>query len=170
VGRQVAPYNLNKIKLGLFSWLVHTALIMNPSTITAQQLRQAADIQEKIQALQAELNQILGAPVTAYDGEVPAVSQRKTHTMSAAGRAAIAAAARARWARVKGTAPKRKLSAAGLANIRAGVAKRMAAAMGTNPAAKPVRKRKVSAAGRARLSAMAKARWKKAKAAGKSRL
>jgi hypothetical protein len=45
------------------------------------------------------------------------------------------AAQKARWARIKGTAPseeaapkkKRKMSAEGLANIRAGVAKRMAA-------------------------------------------
>ena len=36
--------------------------------------------------------------------------------------------------------------------------------------AKPKAKRKVSAAVRKRLSEMAKARWKKAKAAGKSRL
>jgi hypothetical protein len=143
---------------------------MNLITLTAKQLRQAADIQEKIQSLQQELNQILGATAKTTDGELPDGRRKKKRKMSAAGRAAIAAAARARWAKIKGTAPKRRLSAAGLANIRAGVAKRMAAQKGAKPAAKSARKRNVSPAARARLSAMAKARWKKAKAAGKSRL
>jgi hypothetical protein len=58
------------------------------------------------------------------------------------------------------------MSAQGLANIRAGVAKRMAAQ--GKAVQKP--KRKVSAAGRAALSAAAKARWAKVKKAGKSRL
>jgi len=143
---------------------------MNPITITAQQLRQAANIQEQIQSLQKELTQILGGQVETKAGELPPERQAKKRKISAAGRAAMAAAARARWASAKGTAPKRRLSAAGIANIRAGVAKRMAALKGTKPAVNPVRKRKVSAAGRARLSALAKARWAKAKKAGKARL
>jgi hypothetical protein len=61
---------------------------------------------------------------------------------------------------------KRRLSAQGLANIRAGVRKRLAAKAKT--ARHP--KRKFSAAGRARLAALAKARWAKAKKAGRSRL
>ena len=137
---------------------------MNPITITAQQLRQAADIQEKIQSLQKELNQILGATVESAPSESP-----KKRKMSAAGRRAIAAAAKARWAKIKGTAPKRKLSAQGIANIRAGVARRMAA-RGKASAAKPVRKRNLTAAGRAALSAAAKARWANAKRAGKTKL
>jgi len=98
--------------------------------------------------------------------------------MSAAARAAIGAATRARWARIKGTAApeepaqkpsngkrKRKLIAQGLAAIRAGVAKRMAGR------GKAVQKPKIrrSAAWRAAVSAAAKARWAKAKRAGKSR-
>ncbi len=143
---------------------------MNPITITAQQLRQAANIQERIQSLQKELSQILGATTVAVEGPSPRGRRKKRRVMSAAGRAAIAAVARARWARIKGTAPKRRLSAQGLANIRAGVAKRMAAMRAGKPAAKPAPKRKISPAARARLSALAKARWKNAKAAGKSRL
>ena len=91
--------------------------------------------------------------------------------MSAAGRAAIAAAARARWAKIKGAAPKRKLSAQGLANIRAGVRKRLAAqtkAGATKPAKKT--KKHFSAAARAALAAAIKARWAKAKAANRSKL
>ena len=94
--------------------------------------------------------------------------------MSAAGRARIAAAAKARWAKIKGTAPatkparkaKRRLSAQGLANIRAGVAKRMAAQ--GKAVQKP--KRYISPAGKAAISAAAKARWAKARKARKSTL
>jgi hypothetical protein len=112
---------------------------MNPINLTPAQLRKAANIKEKIQSLQKELNQILGASASAATTEAP----RKKWKMSAAGKAKIAAAARARWARIKGA---------------------------KSPSAKPAPKRKMSAAAKARLSAMAKARWKKVKAAGKSRL
>jgi hypothetical protein len=145
---------------------------MNPFELTPGQLRKAANIQEKIQSLQKELNQLLGASASAANSEKP--KKRKRRGMSAAGRKAIAAAQKARWAKIKGTAPeakpvpkaKRKMSAKGLANIRAGVAKRMAAR------GKAVQKPKIqrSAAWRAAISAAAKARWAKAKAAGKARL
>jgi hypothetical protein len=114
---------------------------MNSSilSLTPRQLRRAADIQERIASLQGELNQLFGEAATPAAAEKP-----KRWTMSAAGRARIAAAARARWA------AKREQS----------------------PVAKPARKkkRKVSAAGRARLSALAKARWAQAREQGKSRL
>ena len=73
-----------------------------------------------------------------------AVDPKKKRKMSAAGRAKIAAAARARWAKVKGQ----------------------------KPDTKPVKKarRKMSAASRAKIAAAARARWKKAKAAGKKTL
>ncbi len=76
-----------------------------------------------------------------------------------------------------GRRKRRKLSAQGIANIRAGVAKQMAkkaggatqaAAAGDGGAAEP--RRHMSPAAKARLSAIAKARWKKARAAGKIRL
>lgn len=89
--------------------------------LTPQQLRKAADIQEKIQSLQKKLNQILGATAEPAPSEAP-----KKRRMSAAGRRAIAAAAKARWAAIKAKkgkpvqkAKKRKMSAQGLANIRA---------------------------------------------------
>ena len=105
--------------------------------ITPQQLRKAADLQEKIQSLQKELGQILGG-----SDETAAIKGPKKRRMSAAGRARIAAAAKARWAKIR-----------------------------AKKAVKVERpKRKISAAGRARLAALAKARWAKVKAAGKSRL
>jgi|SRR5208282_2519934 len=135
--------------------------------ITPTQLRKAADIQERIQSLQEELGQLLGGSGPSETATTEAPRKRK---FSAAARARMRAAQKARWGRIKGTAPslkpKRKLSAQGLANIRAGVAKRMAAK--GKAVQKP--KRKFSAAGRAALSAAAKARWAKVKAAGKSRL
>ena len=105
--------------------------------LTSSQLRRAADIKDKIESLQKELARLLGST----DG---VAAPRKRRKMSAAGRRKIAAAARARWAKVKGL----------------------------KSAAKPIKKarRKMSAAWRAKISAAAKARWKKAKAAGKKTL
>ena len=62
--------------------------------------------------------------------------------MSAAGRAKIAAAQKARWAKVKNAAAKPVVKA-------------------------PAKKRKMSAAAKAKLSAAAKARWAKVKATPK---
>jgi hypothetical protein len=145
---------------------------MNITNLTPQQLRKAADIQERIQSLQSELNSILGggeASTPAQATEPP--TKPKKRKMSAAGRAAIAAAARARWAKVKGTAPsakpaqkpKKKLSAQGIANIRAGVAKRMAAQ--GKAVQKPKQKRKMTAAWKKALERAWAARRAKGKAA-----
>jgi hypothetical protein len=143
--------------------------------ITPTQLRKAADIQEKIQSLQKELGQLLGGDVSTPAQTTEAPKKRK---FSAYIRAKMRAAQKARWAMIKGTAPepepapapkKRKMSAQGLANIRAGVAKRMSA-QGKAPEAKPVKKarKKISAAGLANIRAAQKARWAKAKTAGKA--
>jgi hypothetical protein len=108
--------------------------------LNSKQLRKAADLKDKIQSLENELQRILGASIKP----VATVAQKKKHKMSAAGRARIAAAARARWAKVKGR----------------------------KSATKPVKKarRKMSAAARAKIAAAATARWKKAKAQGKNSL
>jgi hypothetical protein len=109
--------------------------------ITPQQLRKAANIQEKIQSLQKEFGQLLGGP--AETAAIAAPRKPKKRKISAAGIARIVAATKARWAKIRAR--------------KAGKAVQ-----------KP--KRKMSAAARARLSALAKARWAKAKKAGKSRL
>src|SRR5208283_965498 len=97
--------------------------------LSAQQLRRAATIKEQIQSLENEFQRILGTSIKP----VAAVALKKKRKMSAAGRAKIAAAARARWAKVKGR----------------------------KSAVKPVKKarRKMSAAGRAKMAASARARW-----------
>jgi len=105
------------------------------SSLTSAQLRRAAGLKEKIDALNKKLASILGGSAPA-----PAKAPKKRR-MSAAGRAKIAAAQKARWAKAKGVR-----------------------------SAKPAKKRKMSAAAKARISAAAKARWAKAKAAGKKSL
>jgi hypothetical protein len=111
------------------------------TSLTPQQLRRAANVKEKIDALQEQLSQLLGAPAPAPATTAKAPRRRK---ISAAGIARIRAAQRARWAAIK------KAKGRG------------------RPA--PIRKRKMSAAGRARLVALARARWAKVKAAGRKHL
>ena len=93
----------------------------------------------------------------------------------------MAAAQRARWAKINGTAPtdakpgkkKRKMSAAGRAAIVAGQKARWAKIKGNDAAPEPAkakRDRRSSPATRAKLAAAAKARWAKARAAGKTAL
>jgi hypothetical protein len=104
------------------------------SSLSAQQLRRAAAIKEQIDALQSELGKILGGASESGNGR---------RTMSASARARIAAAQKARWAKVKG-------NSAGKSN--------------------GSRRRRMSPAARAKIAAAAKARWAKAKAAGRKSL
>jgi hypothetical protein len=131
--------------------------------LTPKQLRKAANLQEKIQSLQGDLNQILGSQGSASAQSNEGPTKRK---FSASARARMRKAQKARWAKIKGRKPKKKMSAKGLANIRAGVLKRMK----NQGRATRKPKRKMSAAGRAALAAAAKARWAAAKAAGKTSL
>ena len=90
------------------------------TNLTPQQLRRAADVKERIDALQSELNELLGqAPAPA------AVAAPKRRQISAAGIARIRAAQRARWAAIRKAKPgakpawKRKISPAGRARLAA---------------------------------------------------
>jgi len=118
---------------------------MSSINLSVTQLRQAADLKEKIQALENELSQVLGSTATTAAAKVP----KKKGGMSAAGKAKIAAAQKARWAKVKAAKP-------------------AAATVKTVVATKPAKKKFVmSAAAKAKISAAAKARWAKIKAAKK---
>ena len=68
------------------------------ASLSAKQLRRAADIKDKIQSLEKELEQILGSLIKPAAPAVP----KKRRKMSAAGRARIATAQKARWAKIKG--------------------------------------------------------------------
>lgn len=156
--------------------------------LSAQQLRAAADLQEKIQGLQNELNQALGTESHGRTALEPVISEapaepmmgRKKRNITAAGRAAMAAAGRARWAKVKaakspGTPEpekpkkKRKMTEAwrqALARAHAARRAKARAASSLVPAEKSA-KRKVKLS-EAKLKALAKARearWAKVRAA-----
>lgn len=67
------------------------------SELTVAQLRAAANLKERIAALQKKLDALLGAAAK------PAVAKpaKQKRIMSAAARARIAAAQKARWAKVR---------------------------------------------------------------------
>jgi hypothetical protein len=109
---------------------------MNLKDLSSGQLRRAAAIKDQIDALTTQLDRILGS---TSEGASPVRKRRK---MSAAAKAKIAAAQRARWAKQRGA--------------------------GAKATAKP--RRKMSAAVCKRLAQLAKARWAKAKAAGRKTL
>jgi hypothetical protein len=119
---------------------------------TLQQLKRGMAIAEQIGRLEAEMAAILGklpaarSSTEATDASVStAPKARKKGRLSAAARERIAAAQRARWAKLK--------------------AKKTPAA----PAKPAKKKRTLSAAARAKLAALMKARWEaKKKAAADS--
>jgi hypothetical protein len=76
------------------------------TTLSPKALRKAADLQEKIQSLQEELSQLLGGQVStpAQLTEAP----KKKWKFSAASRAKMRKAQKARWAKIKGTMPSAK--------------------------------------------------------------
>ena len=133
---------------------------MTMTNLSLVQLRQAVSIKERIDGLQAELNQLLGksapaalaAPVALAASVSAPTDGRRGRKRSAAARARMAAAQRARWAtKAPVAAPKAAPKAAPFA-----------------PAKK--RKRNFSPEALARISAAAKARWAKVRASGKRRL
>jgi hypothetical protein len=115
--------------------------------LTSKQLRHAASLRERIEALEKELTDVLGVTTEPTVAPVP-VAKRRKRRFSAATRAKMAAAQQARWA-------SRKAGASVVAKAPV-------------PVKKP--KKQLSAAARAKLAAAAKARWAKVKAAGKKRL
>ena len=112
--------------------------------LTSTQLRQAANLKEQIAGLEKQLAAILGS------GTEAAVKPVKKGGMSAAGRARIAAAAKLRWAKIRAAKGK-------------SVAEKVIKAVkkSAKPAVvKPTKKKfKMSAAAKAKLSVLMKARW-----------
>lgn len=160
---------------------------MNIASLTATQLRQAAELQEQIAALETQLAGLLGGeiPLPAQAPEPAEPAKPGKHTMSPAHKAKIRAAQKLRWAKynaAKGKpavqsapvkpAKKGGMSAAGRARIAAAQKLRWAkvkAGKTEQPAkaeTKPV-KRKMSAAGRAAIAAGARARWARVRAGKK---
>ena len=71
---------------------------MSIATLSSAQFRRAAEIKDTMADLERELNQLLGGAVATKPVETVA---KKRRTMSAAGRKRVAAAQRARWAKLK---------------------------------------------------------------------
>jgi len=111
---------------------------MNLHDLTINQLKRATAIKERIEALNKELRSILGASAKSE------ATPKRTGAMSASVKRKIAAAQRARWANLRRDKP---------------------ATRSVKPAAK-AKKKTVSPATKAKLSAKLKAFWA-AKKAGK---
>ena len=111
----------------------------NLLSLSSAQLKRAAAIKDQIEELNQELAGLLGSTAAATK---PAKGAKKGG-MSAAGRARVAAAQRARWAKINAAKPAAKA---------------------------PAKKKKftMSAAAKAKISAAAKARWAKVRAAKKA--
>jgi hypothetical protein len=116
------------------------SIMTNLSTIPVKQLKRAIAIRERIDKLQSKLADVLGEA-----GEAPVATTGGRRRMSAAARARISAAQKARWARQKGENNSAAASA-------------------------PAIRRKMSPAARAKIAAAARARWAKAKAANRNSL
>ena len=100
--------------------------------LSTNKLKRIIALKQQIEKLSAKLESIAGGSAAPVGGP-----PKRTWKMSAAGRAKISAAAKARWAKAKGA---------------------------VKPAKK---KNKMSAAGRARIAAAQRARWAKIHAAKK---
>lgn len=78
---------------------------MNIMDISTAELRRALRVKEQIESLQKELNSLLGVSNGGRRGRMVSngvtLGRRPRRRMSAAARARIAAAQRARWAKVK---------------------------------------------------------------------
>jgi hypothetical protein len=148
---------------------------MNITDLTTAQLQRIITVKQQIEDLQSQLESIA-------DGGRPGPGRPKgKRRMSAAARRAIAAGARARWAKIKGTGAisepakaKRKLSPAHKRKLIKALAKarkiRLARSTASKSTPKAKKDRRSSPATRAKLAAAAKARWAKARLEGKKTL
>lgn len=130
---------------------------MSMINLTSTQLRKAADLKDQISSLQMQLTTLLGGSKTLAPAATIKPVLAKKGAMSAAGKARIIAAQKARWAKIKAAKAKS-----------APVAK---AVVAPKPVAKAVKLavvkkgRVISAEARAKMAAAAKLMWVKIKAA-----
>jgi len=130
--------------------------------LSVEQLHQAADLKEQIEALQKQLSQLTGPPTKSVAAPVAAKVPKKKGGMSAAGRARLVSFQKARWAKIKAAKP-----AAAAVKVTKVVAPARPAVK-VSVVATPVKKKfTMSAAAKAKISAATKARWAKVKAAKK---
>ena len=111
---------------------------MNLTDLSTAQLRSALQIKEQIESLEQQLTSLLSGQIVNRKSPIVHGGRRGRRTMSPAARARIAAAQRARWAKLKRNS--------------------------SSSAAAPRKRRKMSPAGRAAIAAAARARWAKYRA------
>ena len=80
-------------------------------SISIETLKEAISLKEKITALETRLSKILGGGEVPTPFFKPEPAKRRRRKMSASARAKIAAAQRARWAKLKGTKTKNDAAA-----------------------------------------------------------
>ena len=138
------------------------------TSISLDTLNEALEIKESIAALEARLENILTG-----GGDLPfpfsLIVDKGPKTKSAAHRAKLAASARARWAKIKGTSTpadkpvvksgRKPMSAAAKAKISAAAKARWAKVKGTSTLAPVKKKGGITPEGRARIVAALKKRW-----------
>ena len=110
------------------------------NNLSIGQLKEAIQVKEQIEKLEARLRQLLGGQTTA----APTPAKRGPRKMSAEARAKIGAAAKARWAKTKAVAAPVAKSAPKAAKKKGGL----------------------TTEGRAKLAAAMKARWAARKKGG----
>ena len=120
------------------------------STPSTEQLKRAIVILEQIDKLEADLKAVLsGAESTTVPQASPVVKLSKKRKMSAAGRANIIAAQKARWDKINGS--------------KVATTDQPAPTAKAPKAGKKKAKRNISPESRAKMAAAAKKRWAKAK-------
>ena len=117
------------------------AMAISLNDLTASQLRKAMAVKERIEALENELNDILGGAESTPTAGGNEGGIRRRRKMSPEAREKIAAAQRARWARVNAGKPAPEKPAKG--------------------------KRTMSPAAKAKIAAAARARWARVRAGKK---
>ena len=120
---------------------------MSMINLTSAQLRKAADLKDQIASLKTQLTALLGGSKTSAPAATVKPVLAKKGAMSAAGKARIVAAQKARWAKIKGAKAK---SAPVAKAVKPAVAKKG---------------RVISTEARAKMAAAAKLMWVKIKAA-----
>jgi hypothetical protein len=136
---------MERLDILFYCALIARIMDLSLTTLSAAQLRRAAEIKEQIESLQGELSALAGGAAPAVTSAAPAGRR----TMSLAAIARIRAAQKARWAAHRS-------------------AKANAAAGALTPQSQA--KRPMSMAARARLAAIARARWAKIRAQGRNAL
>jgi len=111
--------------------------------------REERKLERELRKLQSKFNGIRAAAKALGDSTIREVTQVKKRVMSAAARARISKATKARWAKFRAEKDKKALGSSAVRKT------------------KRVKKHVLSAAGRAKISKAAKARWAKIRAQAK---